>query len=71
MSETRHQLDRIENKLDTLNEELKADRKHTAERFEISSNRHTKLETQGGMVKLGMTIMIPVIGWVVTRLWPN
>lgn len=51
-------LDRIENKIDAINDKL-----------DKQSNRITVLETQGGMVKLGMTIMIPVIGWIVAHLW--
>jgi len=54
----RRQLDRIENKIDALHTDLNA-----------MSNRITALETQGGMIKLGMTILIPVVGWLVAHLW--
>lgn len=51
-------LDRIEDKIDTINEKL-----------DLQSNRVTALETQGGMIKLGMTMLIPVVGWVVLHIW--
>lgn len=58
MQQNERQLDRIEDKLDAVNEKLDA-----------QSNRITKLETQGGMIKLGMTFLLPVVGWLVSKLW--
>lgn len=57
MSDNRHQLDRIENKIDSLSEKIDA-----------QSNRVTALETQGGMIKWGMTFLIPIVGWIVAHL---
>lgn len=58
MSEINRQLERIENKIDTINEKI-----------DTQSNRITALETQGGMIKLGITILIPIVGWVVSKVW--
>lgn len=58
MNDAGRQLDRIEDKLDAVNDKLDA-----------QSNRITALETQGGMIKLGMTFLIPIVGWVVSKLW--
>ena len=57
MAENR-QLERIENKIDTINAKL-----------DTQSNRITALETQGGMIKLGMTLLIPIVGWIVAHIW--
>ena len=53
-----HRLARIENKIDDIRTKI-----------DLQSNRLTVLETQGGMIKLGMTILIPVVGWVVAHIW--
>lgn len=52
------QLDRIERKIDEIHTDLNK-----------QSNRITALETQGGMMKLGMTFLIPVVGWIVAHIW--
>lgn len=58
MSEINRQLERIENKIDAINEKI-----------DTQSNRITALETQGGMVKLFITITLPVIMWLVSKVW--
>lgn len=50
-------LERIESKIDAINEKL-----------DLQSNRVTALETQGGMIKWGMTFLIPIVGWLVAHL---
>lgn len=58
MSEINRQLERIENKIDAINTKI-----------DTQSNRITALETQGGMIKLGITLLIPIVGWVVSKVW--